>query len=205
MLGKALRRSRLLPGEEVRGQVGKEDVLGAGISQAGEPEPRRDGHGEVSRQWAWKGRLRGLACAVRQLGGAVPLECHCVTRAGRGSCLGRSRGRGGGDCGKQRQEAACGSKQPLRPYLTSFLSSEKSLTCWGAGEEHVLSWQLQPHVLEWKKLGCLQAASCQAFRVTLRGPVCAFGFQDECGPGRETPRPPPSAWVSQPPRQCSLG
>lgn len=26
---------------------------------------------EVSRQWAWKGRLRGLACAVRQLGAAV--------------------------------------------------------------------------------------------------------------------------------------
>ena len=31
-LGKALRRTRLLPEEEVRGQVGKEDVLGAGIS-----------------------------------------------------------------------------------------------------------------------------------------------------------------------------
>ena len=88
------------------------------------------------------------------------------------------------------QEAAGGSKQLRRPYLTSFLSSEKSPTCWGAEEEHVLSWQLQPHVLEWKKLGCLQAASCQAFRVTLRGPVCAFGFQDECGPGRETPHPP---------------
>lgn len=64
---------------------------------------------------------------------------------------------------------------------------------------------LQPHVLEWKKLGCLQTASCQAFRVTLRGRVCAFGFQDECGPSRETPSPPPSAWVSQSPRQCSLG
>lgn len=32
MLGKALKRTRLPLDEEVRGQVGKEDVLGAGIS-----------------------------------------------------------------------------------------------------------------------------------------------------------------------------
>ena len=38
------------------------------------------------------------------------------------------------------QEAASWSKQRWRPYLTSFLSSEKSPTCWGAEEEHVLSW-----------------------------------------------------------------
>lgn len=87
------------------------------------------------------------------------------------------------------QEADSWRKQSLWPYLTSFLPVEKSPT-WPGLPGRSMSWPgCSGHTL-WSGVECpgLQATSCQAFRVTRRGPVCASAFQDGCGPSRETPR-----------------
>ena len=168
--------------------------------EAGEPQPGEGGHGdvlqqevaEVSRTAGLEGQAEGpgLYCEAASVRGLSHGRSagHCARQAGGGVAGHGSRGRRGGDCGKRMQEADNWRKQSPWPYLTSFLPLEKSPT-WPGLPGRSMSWPGSSSHTLWSGVECpgLHATSCQASRVTRRGPVCASGLQDGCGPSRETP------------------